>query len=222
MVLMMTPVLFVCNMNQPFKTFLGQWVRKGGTTLPREPTLQTLCAKKSDGVNNMHTKGTNPLVPFWLETGDGGYLWPARTKSGWAALLHRCPFWLVCSKNRGPGFTWWFNYFPGPSIFQRRAPMRSTAKGKLPGCSSMLLEADLRDVVTAQARSSVDKPQPQPAPRMRNKGGLLLAFFSQPQQEQLENLKMNYEVQALQRHVGHGVMSWFPENPQESLCFRDA
>ena len=35
---------------------------------------------------------------------------------------HRCPFWLVCLKYRGPWFTWWFHHLPGPSIFQNRAP----------------------------------------------------------------------------------------------------
>ena len=33
--------------------------------------------------------------------------------------LHKCPFWLVLLKHRGPWCTWWFNHLPGPSIFQK-------------------------------------------------------------------------------------------------------
>ena len=37
---------------------------------------------------------------------------------------HRCPFWLVCSKNRGPWFRWGFISFTGePIYFSRRPPM---------------------------------------------------------------------------------------------------
>ena len=32
---------------------------------------------------------------------------------------HRCPFWLVCLKDRRPWCTWWFSHLPGPSIFQK-------------------------------------------------------------------------------------------------------
>ena len=38
---------------------------------------------------------------------------------------HRCPFWLVCLKNRGPWFGWGLFHLPGPSIFP---------KGHLCGC----------------------------------------------------------------------------------------
>ena len=51
---------------------------------------------------------------------------PERVPGLQACCKHRCPFWLVCSKNRGPWFTWWFNHLPGPSICPKRTPMVST------------------------------------------------------------------------------------------------
>ena len=39
------------------------------------------------------------------------------------SLDHRCPFWLVWLKSRGPWFTWWFNLLPGPSMNEIRTPM---------------------------------------------------------------------------------------------------
>ena len=39
---------------------------------------------------------------------------------------HRCPFWLVCLKNRGPWFRWGLFHLPGPSIFSKRPPMSRT------------------------------------------------------------------------------------------------
>ena len=39
---------------------------------------------------------------------------------------HRCPFWLIWLKNRGPRFAWWFNQLPGPSIFPKSTPMNAT------------------------------------------------------------------------------------------------
>ena len=41
---------------------------------------------------------------------------------------HRCPFWLIWSKNRGPWLTWGFNQLPGSSTFPKRTPMLLTVQ----------------------------------------------------------------------------------------------
>ena len=88
------------------------------------------------------------------------------------AKAHRRPFWLFCSKNRWPWFTWWFNHPPGKSIY---FPQKDTyAKAYYPFFSFRAQNSGRTWCPGTQPRTHAPKacPGPKPCTPPRRREGL--------------------------------------------------